>query len=87
MNSTSKAFDRYVDYWRPKFRGVDPKTYCFVMEVETESGNRDEYYMLAHELPEDKSLREKLQRERLVLDEYFWLSYPSLISSYSTFRI
>lgn len=36
------------------------------MEVENEQNLKEEYLMLAHELPEDQSLREKLQRERLV---------------------
>lgn len=59
-------FHRYVDYWRPKFRESDPKAYCFVMEVENENNVKEEYFMLAHELPEDQSLREKLQKEKLV---------------------
>ena len=29
------------------------------MEAENESGSKEEYYMLAHELPEDQSLRTK----------------------------
>ena len=37
------------------------------MEAENESGSKEEYFMLAHELPEDQSLRDKLQRERLVI--------------------
>ena len=44
----------------------DPKSYCFVMEAENENGAKEEYFMLAHELPEDQSLREKLQKEKLV---------------------
>ncbi len=55
-----------MDYWRPKFRESDPKSYCFVMEAENENGAKEEYFMLAHELPEDQSLREKLQKEKLV---------------------
>lgn len=55
-----------MDYWRPKFRECDPKAYCFVMEAENEKGEKEEYFMLAHELPEDQNLREKLQKEKLV---------------------
>lgn len=36
------------------------------MEAENENGIKEEYFMLAHELPEDQSLREKLQKEKLV---------------------
>lgn len=36
------------------------------MEAANEEGVKEEYFMLAHELPEDQNLREKLQRERLV---------------------
>ncbi|KAK4016015.1 Zinc finger protein 277 [Daphnia magna] len=58
---------RYIDYWRPKFRECGPKAYCFVMETENENREKEEYFMLAHELPEDQNLREKLQREKLNL--------------------
>ena len=55
----------------------DPKSYCFVMEAENENGAKEEYFMLAHELPEDQSLREKLQKEKLVSDNlnilYVWI--------------
>lgn len=37
------------------------------MEAENENGEKEEYFMLAHELPEDQSLREKLQKEKLVI--------------------
>lgn len=43
------------------------RSYCFVMEAENENGEKEEYFMLAHELPEDQSLREKLQKEKLVI--------------------
>lgn len=36
------------------------------METENENREKEEYFMLAHELPEDQNLREKLQREKLV---------------------
>ena len=45
------------------------------MEVENEQNLKEEYLMLAHELPEDQSLREKLQRERLV--SFFSISFPN----------
>ena len=57
---------RYVDYWRPKFRSCDLKEFCFVMEAANEEGVKEQYFMLAHELPEDQNLRDKLQKERLV---------------------
>lgn len=53
------------------------------MEAENEKGEKEEYFMLAHELPEDQNLREKLQKEKLVsgiihlllglLLGYYWL--------------
>lgn len=44
------------------------------MEATNEdSGMKEEYYMLAHELPEDQNLRDKLQRERLVQNIYFYI--------------
>lgn len=36
------------------------------MEAENENGEKEDYFMLAHELPEDQNLREKLQKEKLV---------------------
>ena len=43
------------------------------MEAENENGAKEEYFMLAHELPEDQSLREKLQKEKLVSGNTIWI--------------
>jgi len=59
----------YVDYWRRKFaQNGDISAYCFVFETKKEeTGAVENYYMLAHDLPEDQNLRERLQQEKLIL--------------------
>ena len=51
------------------------------MEAENEKGEKEEYFMLAHELPEDQNLREKLQKEKLVWKRIFhlYLAYFGLL--------
>jgi len=60
-------FQRYISYWKGKLKDADLKTFCFVFESKNENGDIENYYMLAHELPEDHNLRERLQREKLIL--------------------
>ncbi|XP_014677907.1 PREDICTED: LOW QUALITY PROTEIN: zinc finger protein 277-like [Priapulus caudatus] len=59
---------RYVEYWKEKFQ-VSPLTeFCGVIKTNSKEnylGQEEYYFLLCDVLPEDKELREKLQRKKL----------------------
>ncbi|XP_077981074.1 zinc finger protein 277-like [Glandiceps talaboti] len=59
---------KYVEYWRKRFQQEPIKNFCSVIHTNsrpTDKGPKEEYYLLSDVLPEDKQIREYLQRKRL----------------------
>jgi len=68
-------FNKYIKYWRERFSSMDDITqYCVV--INSNAGSEDQapsekYFLLTDFLPEDESLRSKLNTDKLckILDE------------------
>ena len=59
----------YVAYWKRRLTEAPLETFLTVIKTNTQQdarpGTQEEYYFLCDALPEDRRLRERLQRERL----------------------
>lgn len=59
-------FSVYLQYWKSRFTGSDIKNFVVVIHTRTSAdGPPDVYHFLSDALPEDKLLRESLQKRRL----------------------
>ncbi|KAK7791500.1 hypothetical protein R5R35_008853 [Gryllus longicercus] len=57
----------YADYWRTRFAEKPLPYFCTTMLCDTDNGSgaKEEYFLLSDIVPEDKLLREGLQKKRL----------------------
>lgn len=63
------VFCSYVLFWKKRFSEQPITDFCTIINTNTSEKDRHEseqYSLLCDELPEDRTLREKLQLERLV---------------------
>ncbi|XP_070558091.1 zinc finger protein 277-like isoform X2 [Ptychodera flava] len=59
---------KYIEYWRKRFQQQPITDFCCVIITNskpTDIGPREKYFLLSDNLPEDKQIREFLQRKRL----------------------
>ncbi|XP_023592799.1 zinc finger protein 277 [Trichechus manatus latirostris] len=62
-------FQRYVLYWRKRFTEQPITDFCSVIRINSTAPpeEQDNYFLLCDVLPEDRLLREELQKQRLEL--------------------
>jgi hypothetical protein len=63
-------FKIYIKYWSERLKSHTLDEFCFKIvtnSLGTDKGEQEEYYLLSDSLPEDKSLRESLQKNKLVI--------------------
>ncbi|ESO90445.1 hypothetical protein LOTGIDRAFT_123167, partial [Lottia gigantea] len=59
-------FRRYIDYWKKRLKEQPITDYCSVIYIYSSiSDPKEEYYLLCDVLPEDKDLRQFLQKQKL----------------------
>uniref|UniRef100_A0AC11APD8 Zinc finger protein 277 n=1 Tax=Ovis aries TaxID=9940 RepID=A0AC11APD8_SHEEP len=60
-------FQRYILYWRKRFTEQPITDFCSVIRINSAapSEEQDNYFLLCDVLPEDRILREELQKQRL----------------------
>ncbi|XP_053263003.1 zinc finger protein 277 isoform X1 [Podarcis raffonei] len=60
-------FRRYALYWKKRFSEQPITDFCCVIRTNSEAAleEQDNYFLLCDALPEDRTLREKLQQQRL----------------------
>lgn len=61
-------FQRYLSYWKARFKEQPVEDFCSVILTNTreeDAGPKEQYYLLSDVLPEDKSLRNFLQKKTL----------------------
>ncbi|XP_023215202.1 zinc finger protein 277-like [Centruroides sculpturatus] len=68
-------FKSYIEYWRKRFGEGTIVEFCPVIKTNSEknsSATSEYFYLLCDVLPEDKAIREKLQKQRLeyILNEH-----------------
>ncbi|MEJ1286458.1 hypothetical protein NN561_017466 [Cricetulus griseus] len=61
-------FQRYILYWRKRFTEQPITDFCSVIRINSTAPfeEQDNYFLLCDVLPEDRILREELQKQRLV---------------------
>lgn len=62
-------FKSYTKYWSERLKGKPLDEFCFKIvtnSLGTDKGEQEEYYLLSDSLPEEKTLRESLQKHKLV---------------------
>ncbi|GAB1297407.1 Zinc finger protein 277 [Apodemus speciosus] len=66
-------FQRYILYWRKRFTEQPITDFCSVIRINSTAPfeEQDNYYLLCDVLPEDRILREELQKQKLkeILDQ------------------
>eukprot|EP00069_Balaena_mysticetus_P006178 bmy_18427T0 len=62
-------FQRYISYWRKRFTEQPITDFCSVIRINSTAPfeEQDNYFLLCDVLPEDRILREELQKQRLEL--------------------
>lgn len=66
VNDSTNAI-RYCKYWRSRFETEPPEKICSRLLTDARrDGSRVSYLLLGDFIPEDKKLREDLQKKRLV---------------------
>ncbi|XP_054940881.1 zinc finger protein 277 isoform X7 [Physeter macrocephalus] len=60
-------FQRYISYWRKRFTEQPITDFCSVIRINSTAPfeEQDNYFLLCDVLPEDRILREELQKQRL----------------------
>ncbi|XP_068405426.1 zinc finger protein 277 isoform X3 [Eschrichtius robustus] len=60
-------FQRYISYWRKRFAEQPITDFCSVIRINSTAPfeEQDNYFLLCDVLPEDRILREELQKQRL----------------------
>lgn len=68
-------FKSYIEYWKKRFKENAITEFCPVIKTNSEENSyasSEYFYLLCDALPEDKAIREKLQKKRLeyILDQH-----------------
>ncbi|KAG1680900.1 Zinc finger protein 277 [Nymphon striatum] len=67
-HKTIAYLDLYLEFWQEKLSVENLSQFCSVINTNQGSediGKQDQYYLLSEKLPEDREIREKLQKKKL----------------------